>query len=513
LSAPTYATRDVADAAKTDDTGNLSRTVARGAGVAWLSGMLVQVVLLVTYIGLARLAPPEVFGTFAAASILVAFGALFVESGMTAALVHRQDRVDEAAATALVSTLLGGIALSLLSAALAPVVGAVFRSGEITTVALAVSGLHLVHAAAIVPTALLQKRLAYVRRAVVDPLWMATYGGVAAVLLVSGFGVWALVVATYASAAVRTALTWALLHQWITPRLASFAMWRELAGYARHVLVSEFLRHAGAIAHTAGIGRFLGTPDLGQYNFGNQIATQASSPVVTASAFVLFPAFTRISSDRERLSSAFQRALTSLCFVAIPLSLAFFPFGKSLAVLLLGPEWAAAGDVLTSLCLVGASVALISISAEVFKATGRPDLLPRMHLLSAIAPISAVAVGVSFGIVAIAACTSIGLASVAASGIWAACAVTHTPRHRAGRIVLAPFVNAASVAVLFFAVDRGVVDPASRHAVVGFLLLIGEAILAGGLYLLAMRLTAPKATAEFVSSFRYLGRATTGAGD
>ena len=63
------------------------------------------------YIVLARLATPEEFGQFAAASIVVNVGLLFTESGMLAALIHRRDRIEAAASTAVVSTALGGLTL------------------------------------------------------------------------------------------------------------------------------------------------------------------------------------------------------------------------------------------------------------------------------------------------------------------------------------------------------------------------------------------------------------------
>lgn len=498
----------MSNGAKTRDTVPLSQIVARGAGVSGLSGVVVQLVLLVTYVGLARLAPPEVFGTFAAASILVTLGALFVESGMSAALIHRADRVDEAAATALVSTLLGGVALTALSAALAPLVGLIFESDDITPIALSVAGLHLVNAAGVVPTALLQRELAYRRRAVVDPLWMATYGGTAAAGLAVGLEAWALVIATYASAMLRTTLVWALIGRAVSPRKASFEMWRQLASYARHVLASEFLRHTGTVVNTAGVGRFLGTHDLGQYNFGSQLVTQASVPLTTGSAFVLFPVLARLSSTPERLAGAFGRALTSVLFVAAPLSLAFLPFGKPLVILLLGAEWAAAGDVVTSLCLVGVALVVMSISSEAFKATGRPDLLPRMHALSALVPIAAVGIGVAFGIVVIAACISVGLMLVAGAGLWAALGVTGTPRAAAARILAATLGNSVVVASLFLVVERAVVDAASHGTALGFLILAGESLLAGIAYVVGMRVTAPAMTTEFLTTLRHL-RGTT----
>ena len=183
-------------------------------------------------------------------------------------------------------------------------------------------------------------------------------------------------------------------------------MWRDLSRYARHVVAGELLRLSGDTAQTIGIGRVLGTSALAQFNFGNHIATQASSPIVMASAYVLFPALARMSGDATRLRSAFQRSLSTLTFATAPLSLAFLPFGVPFMVLLLGRTWEPAGEVLTSLCFVGVALALVSISSEVFKAVGRPDLLPRMHVFSALAAVSAVLAGVQFGIVAIGALTS-----------------------------------------------------------------------------------------------------------
>jgi O-antigen/teichoic acid export membrane protein len=130
---------------------SLKRTVVRGVTVATVGVFLKQALTLVVYIALARLAPPTTFGTFAAASVLVWFGALFVESGMAAALIHREDRIDEAANTAFVSTLAGGLAISGLCAALAPVVGLYFGSHQITILAAAVAALHLLNSAAVVP--------------------------------------------------------------------------------------------------------------------------------------------------------------------------------------------------------------------------------------------------------------------------------------------------------------------------------------------------------------------------
>src|SRR5689334_15720111 len=100
----------------------LAGTVMRGVAIAGGGYALTQVITGVTYLVLARLATPTEFGQLAAGTLLVGLAGLFTESGMLSALVYRRDRLEEAAATATVSTILGGIAFSLISLALAPVI-------------------------------------------------------------------------------------------------------------------------------------------------------------------------------------------------------------------------------------------------------------------------------------------------------------------------------------------------------------------------------------------------------
>src|SRR5215216_3059586 len=92
---------------------SLANTVVRGATLAGGGLLLTQALTLGIYILLARLATPHTFGTFAAASIFVAIGELFIESGMTAALIHRRERLEEALSTAFAATCLGGVLLSV----------------------------------------------------------------------------------------------------------------------------------------------------------------------------------------------------------------------------------------------------------------------------------------------------------------------------------------------------------------------------------------------------------------
>src|SRR4029453_12389652 len=96
--------------------------------------------------------------------------------GMLSALIQRRDRLDEAADTALVATLVAGLLLGLVGLGLAPLVGRFFGSHEATLVAAAMSGCVLVRQVAVVPDALLQRRFSFARRLVAEPLSIVAFG-------------------------------------------------------------------------------------------------------------------------------------------------------------------------------------------------------------------------------------------------------------------------------------------------------------------------------------------------
>src|SRR3954452_12183641 len=114
---------------------SLTDRVLRGVGLSGSGYLASQLITLATYLVLARLATPKDFGDWAAATVLVGVGLLFTESGMLSALIQRRSRIDEAANTALIATLAGGVGVSLVALAAAPLIGSYFRSSHIGTLA------------------------------------------------------------------------------------------------------------------------------------------------------------------------------------------------------------------------------------------------------------------------------------------------------------------------------------------------------------------------------------------
>jgi PST family polysaccharide transporter len=452
---------------------DLASTVVRGATYAGLGFALTQVAALGFYIVMARLAGPSTFGAFAAASLVVGVTSLFAESGMQGALIQRKDRLEEAAATAVFATFGAGILLSLLALVTAPLVGLFFHSHQIGLAAASMSGVLFLNAASAVPDALMQRRMSFLRRVIVDPLNMFAYGLAATIMLSYGWGIWALVAASYIAGVVRVSSAW-LLNRWRPNlRLASFEMWRELARFGRHVVASEFLREISTIGNIAILGRALGPAALGQFRFGQRIATQIATPVSVASAYVLYPALARIADDEPRLASAARRSLRIVAVVVFPLAFALPAVGQQLVVLLLGNEWRTAGDVLAALFGVTATLPLIQIAAEIFKAKNAPRYLPRLHGIAAVSSLVLMLAALSWGVVGVAGALSLSSLIVAAYALGVVASLLDSSLPRLTQELAPACVAASGAALVTLLVRTQVPDTESTGSLVAELALEG----------------------------------------
>jgi O-antigen/teichoic acid export membrane protein len=497
-----------------EEPAELTDTVVRGAGLAGAGFLVAQVLTLGFYVALARLATPTDFGDLAAGTILVNVGLLFSESGLLAALIHRKDRIDEAASTAVIATIVAGLVFGLLALALSPLVGLIFDSTRVGQIAAASAGLIILRPMRIVPEAILQRRFSFLRRLIIEPVGVLAFGVSAVIMTANGLGVWGLVLAYYVSEVVDVTLSWALVRWRPRLKLVSFSMWRELARYGRWGLASNVLQNVEQQLPVLLLGRFAGANPLGQFRYAARMESTAQSVVVQAGSYVLFPALARITEDRERFRDACMRALRSMSIVGFPLGLILVPLGVPAAVLAFGDVWRDAGYAAMALAAVPAAGTLISFASEMLKADGRPDLLTRIRTVTLIAAAAAMIALVPFDLVGVCLGFSIGTSIGAVYAMAQAGRQLEVPAGQLAREILPGALPALVMAAVLTPLEFLVIDASSYGTAVGLLLLIGEGALGLAVFLASLRLISPSSFTELISLLgRLLRRGRSASGE
>lgn len=475
---------------RNDAPSNLTGRVIRGVGLAAGGYTLSQILTLIAYLVLARLATPEEFGQLAAAMILIGIGYLAVEAGLLSAVVQRPDRIEEAANTALISTVAAGLIFCLISVVTSPLLGMFFHDDTVAALAAAMSGLLILRAIPIVPEALLQRRLSFLRRVVVEPLSTVAFATAAIIATSSGLGVWGLAIGHYAAAIAEVTLSWALVRWRPNLRLASWSMWRSLIDYGRHVFGATVILRVGEQVPVALLGRFDSSAAIGQFRYADRVASTPYAGILAAASYVLFPAMARIAGDRERLVAAFMRSFRWMAAIALPLGLILIPLGVPLVVLAFGEVWRPAGEAVAALSIFTAASPFISLASETFKAEGSPQTLIRMHLVTTISGAVAMVALLGFDLIGV----SIG---VSVGALIGACYALVMCRRILGVTLgsmlreLAPFAIASLVMVALTLALTTVLDPTAHSIPIGLAMVAVLGAIGFGVYGAIVHVLAP----------------------
>jgi len=117
---------------------------------------------------------------------------------------------------------------------------------------------------------------------------------------------------------------------------------------------------------------------------------------------VTFPAYARFQDDRPSLQRAFLATLRYLSLVTIPAGIGIAVLARPLVLTLYGTTWQPSIPVLQALAIAAALRSLSSHAGDIYKATGRPDILTKVGLVRAVILIPALILGARFGIAGVA---------------------------------------------------------------------------------------------------------------
>jgi lipopolysaccharide exporter len=307
---------------------------------------------------MARLLTPTAFGLVALAGIFLRFVHYFAKGGITQALIQKPDLETNHVRAAF--TLSAGLAL-LFSAAMilfAPAAGRIAQDPELVpvlrwlTLGLVLQGLGA-------PAfALLRRDLRFRALAVTDlASYIVGYVVVGLSLAVAGAGVYALVGAMLTQSGVYALGVYVLVRHPLLPT-ASRTAYRTILGFGARVSLIGFLEYLQSNLDTLAVGRWAGASQLGLYNRGKMLADLPAYQLTSGLSQVLFPSFSAIQLDRDRLLRAYLTAIGSAAALVLPLNAGMAVAAPEIVLTLLGPQWVGAIDVVPWL-LLASSITLL----------------------------------------------------------------------------------------------------------------------------------------------------------
>jgi O-antigen/teichoic acid export membrane protein len=475
----------------------VSRAAVRG--VAWIAAERVvnQMLALAVFVALGRLLDPKAFGVMAAATVVVLFLRVFVNTGFARSLVQRADLEEEHIDAAFWTSMAIGLTLALATLLLAPVLADLFGEQQLTGVIRALSIVFVFAGIESTPSALVDREMRFGVQATRRFAATVASSVIALALAFGGAGVWALVAQLLTFEATLMVLLLALT-RW-RPRLRfSRVHFRDIWSFGTNYLGIRVLFYLSQNADNFLVGWILGPLALGFYVIAYRVLFVFTELVTMAVNQVALPMFSRYQNDRARLHDSFYSAVALGATGGWPVFAGLALVADQLIPFVFGAKWERSVPVMEALAGTGAVLAVTIFASNFVVAVGQVRNEFRWSVFATAAQVAVFAATAHLGIKAVA----IGL-TITTFALWPLrvgliARLTGISPVTYSRQLVGPLLATAAMALVVIGVKQLMDGQAAAAA-------LAVEITAGVLaYAAALPLLAPSAFRRILAALRLL---------
>lgn len=372
-------------------------------GLKWTAGAKLgsQLITWGITISVMRLLAPADYGLLAMATVFLALLGMFAEVGLGPALVQRAELPPALLRSAYGVVWAVNFTLFALLNLTAELIAGLYAEPRLIPVLQVLSLQFLVIPFSVVPEVMLQRKLEYKRRSLIELVTTVTASIVTLLMAIAGHGVWALVAGMLTTVVCKAVLMNCVAPYFVLPSFALDGM-RQLVMFGANVTASRFLWFFFTQVDAVIVGRLLGQHVLGLYSVAMHLA---SLPVQRVSAIlnqVAFPAAARFQHDRAAIRTQLLKAIAYVSLIAFPVLWGMSCVAHELIPVLLGKDWEEAILPFQILTLVMPFRMIIGFLPTVTDAIGRSDVALRNAVLGCVVMPAAFYVGSHWGIAGVA---------------------------------------------------------------------------------------------------------------
>lgn len=350
---------------------------------------------------LARLLLPEDYGVVAIVNVFILFANIFVQSGLSTALVQKQDADDTDFSTVFVANLVISILLYLTLYAISPLIAEFYEMPQLILIIRVLSTILLFSAISSVQQAFIQKHMLFKKLFISSLAGIFVSGFVGVTLAYLGKGIWALVFQQLINQLILTIMLF-LQIKWIPSFNLSLERLKSLFSFGWKVLISSIVTTLYGDVRTLIIGGVYSASALGFYNKGQQFPKIAADNIVSSIQTVLFPTFSLHQDNKNLIRSMMRRSISVGFYVIAPMMIGLMAVAENLIVVILTDTWIQSVPFLQIYCVAYLFRPLFATNLQSINAIGRSDIFLKMETIKTIIYTIVLGISISYGVYAIA---------------------------------------------------------------------------------------------------------------
>jgi O-antigen/teichoic acid export membrane protein len=360
-----------------------------------------QGISFIVQIILARLLLPSDYGIIALVVIFTSIASVFVQSGLSSALIQKKDADELDFSSVFYLSLSLALIIYIILFIVAPFIAVFYEIPQITPVFRVLSITLIFGVFNSIQNAVISRNLMFKKLFFSSTGAILVSGTVGIYMAYAGYGVWALVGQQISSQILVTLILWFTV-RWRPQLLFSIERVKGLFSFGWKLLVSSLLDTIYKDLRSLIIGKMYHPAMLGFYNRGQQFPSIMVSNIDSSIQSVMFPVLASQQDNRPRVKDMMRRAIVTSSFFVFPMMVGLAVIAEPLVKLLLTDKWLPAVPFLQIFCAIYALRPIHSANLQAIKGLGYSDVFLKLEIIKKCYGLAILGVTVFYGVYAIA---------------------------------------------------------------------------------------------------------------
>lgn len=350
---------------------------------------------------LARLIAPEEFGALAILNTIIAFADIFVQSGVSTALVQKKDLSPSDIFSAQIISGLTALTFCLILILGSSFIANIYKMESIRLPLQVMSISLLFNSVNSVFSALLIRRMAYKKLFFRTVIVLPLAGSVGIILAILHFGLWALVVYQLTLTAINSVVYFITCEDKIEFHFSKKGA-KEIYSFGIKILFSSLLGNVYGTVRTLLIGGTYSKSELAYYDRAqtySQYTVQIANSMISS---VGLPLLSQKQDSLELMKASSRKILGFSSFLMFPILLGVASVSRPLILILLTDKWSSTIPFLIIYCFIRIPGIITMIDKQMFFAIGRSDIVLKYSIFSVLLNIGSLFFVIPYGVLAIA---------------------------------------------------------------------------------------------------------------
>lgn len=376
---------------------DLKRKTINGFFWGLLESVFSQGLGFVFGVFLARLLSPQEFGLLGMITIFISVAQVFVDSGLSQALIRKQDCSNEDYSTVFWSNVGIGVVAYLIIWFCSPLIATFYTKPELIGLTRVTALAIIIGSLTLIQQTIITKEVDFKTLTKISSIGTLISGVVAIVMAYRGFGVWSLVWRSIINQVVRSILLWRYNH-WLPLRVFNKQSFKELFGFSSNILFISVIAALFKNFYNLVIGKTYSDKILGYYTNADQYSGIPSNTLTSITNKVSYPVLATLQGNDTQLKASCSKLVKITMYVSFFVMFGFAAIAYPMFSILFGKKWLPAVEFFQVLCIAYAITPMHVINQNILKIKGRSDLFLKTEIIKYIVFVPFIALGIIFGL-------------------------------------------------------------------------------------------------------------------